>query len=86
MADTHERGIRVTVFKDSSQYMLGNKESGGDPIAEGLFFKELNTDFDTGLLKIKTGREVQYLKISHGKVVDSSFFQNSEFLDKPGDQ
>ncbi|MEC0310817.1 universal stress protein [Paenibacillus lautus] len=86
MADTHERGIRVTVFRDGSQYMLENKESGGDPIAEGLFFKELNTDFDTGLLKIKTGREVQYLKISHGNVVDSSFFQNREMYEKHSDQ
>ncbi|WP_339217689.1 universal stress protein [Paenibacillus sp. FSL W7-1332] len=81
MTDTHERGIRVTVFREGSHYLLGGKESGGDPIAEGLFFKELNTDFDTGLLKIKTDHEIQYLKISHGKVVESSFFQNRKFFD-----
>lgn len=85
MADTHERGIRVTVFRDGSHYLLGNKESEGDPVAEGLFFKELNTDFDTGLLKIKTDHEIQYLKISRGKVVDSSFFQNRALDEKPSD-
>lgn len=86
IADTHERGIRVTVFKDGSQYLLGNKDSEGEPVIDGLFFKELNTDFDTGLLKIKTAHEIQYLKISRGKVVDSSFFLNREMYEKPSDQ
>lgn len=85
ITDTHERGIRVAVFKEGPHYIIGNKESGGNPVASGLFFKELNTDFDTGLLKIKTDQEVQYLKISHGKVIDSSLFQNREMYAKDED-
>lgn len=86
MDDTHERGIRVMVFKDGPHFLIDNKKSGSDSsnsIAEGLFFKELNTDFDTGLLKLKKDHEVHYLKISHGKVVDSSFFLNREIYEKP---
>lgn len=76
MTETHERGRRVTVIRNGEHYRLSNGESEGETVAEGLFFKELNTDFDTGLLKIMTNSEFRYLKISNGKVLDPSSFQS----------
>lgn len=74
IVETHERGFPVTVVSKNGQYLIRKGEDDGEVVAEGLFFKELNTDFETGLLRIKTDRGFNYLKISQGKVVDASFF------------
>ncbi|MVO98590.1 histidine kinase [Paenibacillus lutrae] len=71
VTETHERGRQVTVITDGHDYWISNGEPEGEAVvAEGLFFKELNTDFDTGLLKIKTNNDFKYLKVSQGNVLD----------------
>lgn len=78
LADTHERGVRVTVRRNGDQYHIGNSEVEGEPVTEGIFFKELNTDFDTGLLKVKIADKLKYLNVSRGQIVDPSPLQSNE--------
>jgi two-component system sensor histidine kinase KdpD len=69
LTSTHERGISVNIIKKEGLYFLSTEESEGKSVASGIFFKDLNTDFDNGLLKLKINGQPRYLKVSRGEVL-----------------
>lgn len=68
LTNTHDRGIPVEIIKKDDRYYLSIQKSEGPTIASGIFFKDLNTDFNNGLLKLKFDGQFQYLKVSRGEV------------------
>lgn len=73
--ETHEPGIPVMIRRRGQRYEIGAGEESGEPAQEGLFFRDLNTDFDNGLLKIKVGNVYHYIKVINGVIADSSLFE-----------
>lgn len=69
LINTHERGIPVDIINKEEQHYLSIEEANGRAIASGIFFKDLNTDFNNGLLKVKIDEQPQYLKVSRGEVL-----------------
>ncbi|UQZ32768.1 hypothetical protein C2I18_03865 [Paenibacillus sp. PK3_47] len=62
LEQTHERGFIAYLVKKGDSYVLSEEAAGSEPI-KGVFFRELDTDFNTGLFKIVNNGEAQYLKI-----------------------
>lgn len=62
LEQTHERGFNAYLVKKGNRYILED-EPDGDEVLKGTFFRELDTDFDTGLFKIVKNGEAQYLRI-----------------------
>ncbi|SDR92817.1 two-component system, OmpR family, sensor histidine kinase KdpD [Paenibacillaceae bacterium GAS479] len=79
LEETHERGIHVTVRRAGAEYELSHSLPDNGTVAMGIFFKNLNTEFDSGLLKLKNGDGFAYFKIRKGVVADAAF---PPFLEK----
>ncbi|MCQ4088580.1 universal stress protein [Saccharibacillus sp. JS10] len=74
LEETHEKGMPARLIRTKSHYVL---ETGvgdspvGEDIIEGTFFRELDTDFDSGLFKVVKNGQAEYLKIIQGEWVKS---------------
>ncbi len=62
LEQTHEQGFTAYLVKDGGRYVLSEEAAGSEPV-KGVFFRELDTDFNTGLFKIVENGEAQYLRI-----------------------
>lgn len=62
MEQSHEKGFTAYLVKQERGYELSEEPEGVDPI-KGMFFRELHTDFNTGLFKTVINGELQYLRI-----------------------
>ncbi len=68
--ETHEDGVEVDVIRTPKGYQI-RYETDQPVVAEGVFFKEMHTDFENGLLKLHVDGEYQYLKVRKGILVDA---------------
>lgn len=62
LEQTHERGFTAYLVQKGDRYVLMEEAVDNEGI-KGTFFRELDTDFNTGLFKIVDNGEAQYLKI-----------------------
>ncbi|MNW28837.1 Universal stress protein family protein [compost metagenome] len=62
LEQSHEQGFTAYLVKQGDRYVL-TEEPTGEEAMKGVFFRELNTDFNSGLFKIVQNGETQYLKI-----------------------
>ncbi|WP_156897653.1 adenine nucleotide alpha hydrolase family protein [Paenibacillus massiliensis] len=62
LEQSHEQGFTAYLIKQGDRYVL-TEEPIGEEAMKGVFFRELNTDFNSGLFKIVQNGEAQYLKI-----------------------
>ncbi len=72
LEETHEKGFSASLVPEGGKYVLAGDydedadENPGDAI-KGVFFRELDTDFDSGLFKIVKNGQAEYLKIVQGE-------------------
>ena len=62
LEQTHEQGFGAYLVKEGGRFVL-TEEAAGSEAMKGVFFRELDTDFNTGLFKIVKNGEAQYLRI-----------------------
>ncbi|MNW25810.1 Universal stress protein family protein [compost metagenome] len=62
LEQSHEQGFTAYLVKQGDRYVL-TEETSEEEAMKGVFFRELNTDFNSGLFKIVQNGEAQYLKI-----------------------
>ncbi|MBT2291206.1 universal stress protein [Paenibacillus albidus] len=64
LEQSHEQGVAAYLVKQNpgDSYRLSD-EPGGAETLKGIFFRELDTDFNSGLFKIVNNGEAQYLRI-----------------------
>ena len=70
LEETHEEGIDVEVVQTPRGYEIAYEIHGRPIVTEGIFFKDMHTDFDNGLLKLCINGQYQYLKVFQGKLID----------------
>lgn len=76
LEETHEKGFPALLIKRGGRYVLSSKSEGTisedvpEKSIEGLFFRELDTDFDSGLFKIVKNGQAEYLKIVQGEWIE----------------
>lgn len=64
LEQTHERGVKAYLVFSKDRYVLAESaEDSNVNVMKGVFFRELHTDFNTGLFKIVKDGEAQYLRI-----------------------
>lgn len=69
LEETHEAGIDAYLVKQGESYEVSD-QPGGEETLEGVFFRELHTDFNNGLFKTTWKGQQQYLKIVQGEWVN----------------
>ncbi|OWA34865.1 hypothetical protein B9G55_14030 [Saccharibacillus sp. O16] len=73
LEETHEKGFPALLVPRNGHYMLLAKSEGTasgelpEKTLQGVFFRELDTDFDSGLFKIVKNGQAEYLKIVQGE-------------------
>ncbi|MEK4227976.1 histidine kinase [Solibacillus sp. FSL H8-0538] len=67
--DTYEKGVRAYLIKDGESYKIGFSCPKFASL-EGIFFKEIGTDFDNGIFKFTYNNKMHELHISEGLVID----------------
>ena len=71
LEETHESGVKAYLVQSGNTFQLSESPSGKDA-REGVFFKDLHTEFDSGLFKLQVEGNYIYVKINMGKVTDPS--------------
>lgn len=75
----YEKGIRAYLIEEDNRYKLCFDHTNDQKIYEGIFYKEVGTDFNNGIFKfLKDGRELEV------KVVDDYVKSLGEIGDEPG--
>jgi two-component system, OmpR family, sensor histidine kinase KdpD len=64
-----EKGVRAYLVKEKNQYRLQFQHSK-DTDYEGIFFKEIGTDFNNGLFKFMKNKETLYVHVTEDYVTD----------------
>lgn len=64
-----EKGVRAFLIKEDNQYRIQFKHSKAVQF-EGIFFKEIGTDFNNGLFKFMKDRETVYVQVKEDYVSD----------------
>ena len=68
LEETHEEGVAAVLVKWGEGYELRDSaESHGEDTLQGIFYRELHTDFNSGLFKTVWQGKPQYLKIIQGE-------------------
>lgn len=70
LEETHEKGFIAYLVPGKKRYTLSKEPAGADSI-KGVFFRELDTDFDSGLFKIVKDGQAEYIKIVQGEWIKS---------------
>ncbi|MNC17906.1 Universal stress protein family protein [compost metagenome] len=65
LEQSHEKGFTAYLVKQGDDYVLA-EEPEGEETVKGMFFRELDTDFNSGLFKMVENGEAQYLRIVQG--------------------
>ncbi|MFS0728044.1 universal stress protein [Paenibacillus sp. 1P07SE] len=71
LEETHELGVKSYLVRSGDTFQLSETPTGKD-VREGVFFKDLHTEFDSGLFKLQVDGSYIYVKINMGKVTDPS--------------
>jgi two-component system sensor histidine kinase KdpD len=66
LEETHEAGVTSYLVKQGEIYELSD-QPGEIPMLKGIFYRELHTDFNSGLFKTVWKGEQQYLRIIQGE-------------------
>ncbi|AIQ63592.1 hypothetical protein PSTEL_11370 [Paenibacillus stellifer] len=70
LEETHEEGFTAYLVKRGEHYELSDSPDGDKPL-KGVFFRQLHTDFNTGLFKIVNNGNTQYLRIIQNEWVNN---------------
>lgn len=62
-----EKGMRAYLVKEADDYRM-ILEYNKDVEFEGIFFKEIGTDFDSGIFKFMKDNQTLHVKVCQGKV------------------
>jgi two-component system, OmpR family, sensor histidine kinase KdpD len=65
----YEKGVRAYLIKEGNHYKLSFNHTK-DSVYEGIFFKEIGTDFDNGLFRFMKGAETLQVQVCDGLVTD----------------
>lgn len=65
LEQSHEQGFTAYLVKQGETYVLADEPEGEETV-KGMFFRELDTDFNSGLFKRVEDGEAQYLRIVQG--------------------
>lgn len=76
--DTYEKGVRAYLIKENDSFKVAFTCPKYVSI-EGIFFKEMGTDFDNGIFKFTYNDKMHEVHITEGFVVDINLLPN-EFL------
>lgn len=71
-----EKGIRAYLLKAENGYKLSFDYTNQDNVYEGIFYKEVGTDFDNGIFKFMKGGHLMEVQVDDG-------FVKAELVDKP---
>jgi len=71
LEETHEQGVKAYLVRSGDTFHLSEAPEGKD-VREGVFFKDLHTEFECGLFKMELEGSYIYAKINMGKVTDPS--------------
>ncbi|WP_379153622.1 universal stress protein [Paenibacillus sp. sgz5001063] len=67
LEQSHEQGFNAYLVKQGETYELAEEPDGEETeFLKGVFFRELDTDFNTGLFKKIENGEAEYLRIVQG--------------------
>lgn len=66
-----DKGVRAYLIKEEKQYRLIFKHTE-DVIFEGIFFKEIGTDFNNGIFKFMKDKETLQVQVNDDIVMDLS--------------
>ncbi|WP_240675749.1 universal stress protein [Ammoniphilus sp. CFH 90114] len=67
--DQYEKGVRAYLQKVEDGYLLAFERTEKTDV-EGIFFKDLHTDFESGLFKYIENYQTKIIKVSDGRVKD----------------
>ena len=67
--DTYEKGVRAYLIKENENFNVAFTCPKNVSI-EGIFFKEIGTDFDNGIFKFTYNDKMHEIHITEGSVVD----------------
>lgn len=67
--DTYEKGVRAYLIEDGENYKIAFTCPKYSSL-EGIFFKEIGTDFDNGIFKFTYDQKMYELHITEGLVVE----------------
>ncbi|GGO02633.1 hypothetical protein GCM10010969_26170 [Saccharibacillus kuerlensis] len=76
LEESHEKGFAAYLVEKKGRCVLSSEEEyeaaliKGKRALEGIFFRELDTDFDSGLFKVVKEGQAEYLKIVQGEWVE----------------
>lgn len=76
--DTYEKGVRAYLIKENDSFKVAFTCPKYVSI-EGIFFKQIGTDFDNGIFKFTYNDKMHEVHITEGFVVDINLLPN-EFL------
>ncbi|WMT41230.1 universal stress protein [Paenibacillus sp. D2_2] len=65
----YEKGIRAYLMKDGDKYQLSFNHDK-DTVYEGIFFKEVDTDFDNGIFRFMKDAETLQVLVDDGIVTE----------------
>lgn len=71
----YEKGIRAYLIKDAKGYKVTFKHSSND-LYEGIFFKEIGTDFNNGIFKFMKGNQMIEMNVVE------DYLTNPEIIEK----
>lgn len=78
----YEKGVRAYLVKEGEDYRLVFKHTK-DVVYEGIFFKEIGTDFNNGIFKFMKDKETLQVPVTEGIVKE---FTSVEFEEDANDQ
>jgi len=65
----YEKGVRAYLMKDGDKYQLSFNHDK-DTVYEGIFFKEVDTDFDNGIFRFMKDAETLQVLVDDGTVTE----------------
>lgn len=65
----YEKGVRAYLMKDGDKYQLSFNHDK-DTVYEGIFFKEVDTDFDNGIFRFMKDAETLQVLVTDGTVTE----------------
>lgn len=76
----YEKGVRAYLVREGDHYRLVFKHSK-DVVYEGIFFKDIGTDFNNGVFKFMKGNKTLHVHVSDDIVKDLSNIEMNPDLD-----
>lgn len=67
--NSYDKGVRAYLIKENDEYQLSFTHDKNS-IHEGIFFKDIGTDFNNGIFKFMKGKETHKVRINDDLVID----------------